>query len=108
MGNGYEQFVQDCVYDVYDSYCEYIIAKAGVIETARASGSGPNPEAPYVDSRYSTGNQSVSYSVELRDENGQIYSLTPSNLTEYRQYTVGTEFQIEVNSRGRIVNMERK
>lgn len=108
MGNGYEQFVQDCVYDVYDSYCEYTISKAGVIDTARASGIGPNPEAPYVDSKYSTGNQSVSYSVEIRDENGRTYSLTPSNLSEYRQYTVGTEYLIEVNSRGRIVNMERK
>lgn len=108
MGNGFEQFVQDCVYDVYDSYCEYTISKTGVIETARASGSGPNPEAPFVDSKYTAGNQSVSYSVEIRDENGKTYTLTPSNLTEYRQYPVGTEFQIEVNSRGRIVNMEKK
>ena len=108
MGNGFEQFVQDCVYDVYDSYCEYTVSKAGVIDTARASGSGPNPESPYVDSKYSTQNPSVSYSIELRDENGRTYTLTPSSLTEYRQYAVGTEYQIEVNSRGRIVNMERK
>ncbi|MBQ6503855.1 MAG: zinc ribbon domain-containing protein [Flexilinea sp.] len=108
LGNGYEQFVQDCVYDVYDSYCDYTVYKAGVIETAHANGSGPNPEAPYVDSKYSTGNQSVSYSVELKDENGKVYTLNPSNLYEYRQYAVGTEYLIEVNNRGRIVNMEQK
>ena len=108
LGNGYEQFVQDCVYDVYDSYCEYTIEKTGVINTARASGSGPNPESPYVDSRYSTGSQSVTYTVQLIDENGKTYTLNPSSLTEYRSYPVGTEFTIEVNNRGRIVNMEMK
>ena len=108
MGNGYEQFVQDCVYDVYDSYCEYTISKTDVIDTAKASGSGPNPESPFVDSKYRTGNQSVSYTVQLRDENGKTYTLNPSSLNEYRDYTVGTEYMIEVNSRGRIVNMERK
>ena len=108
MGNGYEQFVQDCVYDVYEPYCEYTVTKNGVIETARANGNGPNPEAPFVDSKYSTGNQSVSYTVQLRDENGRTYTLNPSSLTEYRSYTVGTEFEIEVNNRGRIINMEKK
>lgn len=108
MGNGYEQFVQDCVYDVYDSYCEYTISRTGVIDTARANGSGPDPEAPYVDSKYTTGNQSVSYTVQLRDENGRTYTLNPSSLSEYRTFTVGSEYEIEVNSRGRIVNMERK
>lgn len=108
LGNGYEQFVQDCVYDVYDSYCEFTVYKAGVIETARANGTGPNPEAPFVDSKYSTGNQSVYYSVEIKDENGTVYRLTPSNLNEYRQYAVGTEYQIEVDSRGRIVSMVKQ
>lgn len=108
LGNGYEQFVQDCVYDVYDSYCEYTVYKSGVIDTARANGSGPNPEAPFVDSKYSTGSQSVYYSVEIKDENGTVYKLTPSNLNDYRQYVVGTEYQIEVDSRGRIVSMEQK
>ena len=108
LGNGYEQFVQDCVYDVYEPYCEYTVSKQGVIDTARASGSGPNPEMPFVDSKYSAGNQSVSYTVQLRDENGNTYTLNPSNLTEYRSYALGSEYEIEVNSRGRIVNMERK
>lgn len=108
MGNGYEQFVQDCVYDVYEPYCEYTITKTGVIDTARANGSGPNPESPFVDSKYSTGNQSVSYTVQLRDENGRTYTLNPSSLNEYRSFSVGSEFEIEVNSRGRIINMEKK
>lgn len=108
MGNGFEQFVQDCVYQVYEPYCEYTVYKTGVIETRRANGTGPNPELPYVESSYSTGNQSASYSVTLRDENGREYKLSPANLSEYRAYSVGQEFQLEVTSSGRIVNMERK
>ncbi len=108
MGNGYEQFVQDCVYQVYEPYCEYTVYKAGVIETRRANGSGPNPELPYVESSYSTGNQSASYSVVLRDENGREYRLTPSGINEYRSYSVGDEFLLEVTGSGRVVNMERK
>ncbi len=108
MGNGYEQFVQDCVYQVYEPYCEYTVYKAGVIDTRRASGSGPNPELPYVESSYSTGNQNVSYSVVLRDENGHEYTLTPSGINEYRSYNVGDEFVLEVTAYGRVVNMERK
>ena len=108
MGNGYEQFVQDCVYQVYEPYCEYTVYKAGVIDTRRASGSGPNPELPYVESGYSTGNQNVSYAIVLRDENGREYTLTPSGINEYRSYSVGDEFVLEVTASGRVVNMERK
>ncbi len=93
---------------MYDSYCEYIVSKTGVIETKRANGSGPSPEAPYVAPQYSTRNESVSYTVQLRDENGKIYTLNPSSLAEYQTYTVGSEYAIEVNHRGRIVNMEKK
>ena len=107
-GNGYEQFVQDCVYQVYEPYCEYTVYKAGVIDTRRASGSGPNPELPYVESGYSTGNQNVSYAIVMRDENGREYTLTPSGINEYRSYSVGDEFVLEVTASGRVVNMERK
>ena len=108
IGNGSEQFVQDCVYNVYESYCEYTVSNTKVVDTVSASGSGPNPEVPYVDTKYSTGNQSVSYTVQFRDENGNIYTLNPANLSEYRTYTVGTEFEIEVNNRGLIVSVEKK
>ena len=108
MGNGFEQFVQDCVYQVYEPYCEYTVYKAGVIDTRRATGSGPNPELPYVESSYSTGNQNVSYSVVLRDENGREYKLTPFGINEYRSYSVGDQYLLEVTASGRVVNMERK
>lgn len=108
LGNGYEQFVQDCVYNVYESYCEYTISREGIIETARASGSGPDPEMPYVDPKYSTGEESVAYTVQLRDENGRTYTYNPGSLSEYRYFTVGTEYLIEVNNRGRIIDMEMK
>ncbi len=108
MGNGYEQFVQDCVYQVYEPYCEYTVYKSGVIETRRANGSGPNPELPYVESQYSTGDQSASYTVILRDENGSEYKLTPSNISEYRAFREGDAYRLEVTGTGRIVNMEKK
>ena len=108
MGNGYEQFVQDCLYQVYEPYCEYTVSKSGVIETRRASGTGPNPELPFVESQYSTGSQSASYQIKLRDENGREYTLTPGNINEFRAYGIGDEFTLEVTSSGRIVNMERK
>ena len=108
MGNGYEQFVQDCVYEVYEPYCEYTVYKTGVIETRRANGTGPNPELPFVESQYSTGSQSASYSVSLRDESGHEYRLTPGNLTEYRSFRVGDEYRLEITGSGRIVNMEKK
>ena len=108
LGNGYEQLTQDCVYEVYEPYCEYTVTKTGVIENRKASGSGPNPELAYVESKYSTGTQSVSYSVVLRDENGREYKLTPQTISEYRSYSIGSEYQIEVTSTGRIVNMEKK
>lgn len=108
MGNGFEQFVQDCVYEVYKPYCEYTVYKTGVIDTKRASGTGPNPELPFVDSQYSTGNQSASYSITLRDESGREYRITPGNLNEFRAYSIGEEYLLEVTSSGRIVNMEKK
>ena len=108
MGNGYEQFVQDCVYQVYEPYCEYTVYKAGVIETRRANGSGPNPELPFIESKYSTGNQSASYTISLRDESGHEYQLSPRNLSEYRSFTVGDEYSLEVTSSGRIVKIKKK
>ncbi len=108
LGNGYEQFVQDCVYEVYKPYCEYTVIKTGVIETRRASGSGPNPELPYVESRYSTGNQSQAYEIVLSGENGREYTITPRDITEYRRYSIGDQYELEITGSGRIVNMEKK
>ncbi len=108
MGNGYEQFVQDCVYEVYEPYCEFTVYKSGVIETRRANGTGPNPELPFVESQYSTGSQSASFSVSLRDESGHEYRITPGNLTEYRSFRVGDEYRLEITGSGRIVNLEKK
>ena len=50
----------------------------------------------------------MSYTVQLRDENGKTYTLNPSTLADYQTFTVGSEYVIEVNHRGRIVNMEKK
>ena len=109
MGNGYEQFVQDCVYQVYEPYCQYTVSKIGVIETRRANGSGLNPELPYVESQYSLGNQSASYEIILRGEDGREYTLSPYDLSDYRSFKIGDEYDLEVTSSGRIVNiMERK
>lgn len=108
LGNGYEQFVQDCVYEVYDSYCQYTVSKTGVIETRRANGSGPNPELPYIEPSYSAGDQSASFRITLLDENGKTYTLTPSGISEYRSYQVGDQYELEINGRGAIVNMEKK
>ncbi len=108
MGNGYEQFVQDCVYQVYEPYCEYTVSKTGVIETRRAHGSGQNPELPYVESKYSMGNQSASYEIVLQAENGREYTLSPNSLSDYRSYHIGDEYYLEITNSGRIVNMEKK
>ena len=50
----------------------------------------------------------MSYAIVLRDENGREYTLTPSGINEYRSYSVGDEFVLEVTASGRVVNMERK
>lgn len=110
LGNGYEQLTQDCQYEVYEKYCNYTTSTWGLIDTKRTSGSGKNPELPYVDTSrgYEMGDQSVSYEVTLRDENGETYTLNPSSQTEYNSYSIGDEYVIDLNSYGRITGMERK
>ena len=110
MGNGYEQIVQDCEYEVYEQYCDYVVTSIGVIDTKTASGSDMNPTVPNVDTRkgYTAGDQEATFSVTLRDENGKNYTINPPTLSKFRSYTVGDVYEIKTNWFGRITSMEKK
>ena len=109
LGNGYEALAQDCVYEVYKPYCQWTVYTQGNVGTRTASGNGPDVESPYVEPEYSTsGNVYAEYYVALRDENGVEYDFSPSNYYDYRTYTVGSEYVLELNSAGRVVSMEEK
>ncbi len=109
LGNGYEALAQDCVYEVYEPYCEWTVYTQGDAGVRTASGNGPAVEAPYVEPQYTaSGSVYAEYYVVLRDENGREYDFSPSNYSDYKSYNVGNEYILKLSSSGNVISMEEK
>ena len=106
-GSGFGEVVQDCVYEVYDDYCEYSVLDWTVIDTAVLSGSDLRPiwPSPSISGEEKIGDQSQSFQVTLVGD-GETYTFTPDSEAEFGQFTPGSDWVVAVNSFGSVVGVE--
>jgi len=107
-GSGMGRVVQDCQYQVYESWCEYTVQEWQVVDTLSASGRDLNPIWPGLNLAASQreGNRQESYSVRFEAEDGQVYTYTPDSLEEYLQFEPGSRWELQVNTFGAVVGVE--
>lgn len=107
-GTGYGEVVQDCVYEVYDDYCNYSVLEWQVAEWERLSGenfAAAWPEPILEEGQRLGGNREESYVVffEAGDEN---YTYELGSFEEFQQFAPGSTWTLNINTFGAVVSVE--
>lgn len=100
-GSGAGKVVQDCVYQVYASYCDYTVQELSVVNTAVAAGADTSPSWPTYSllPGQQEGDRDEQYQVTF-DAGQQTYTYSPPDGTEFGQFTPGSQWLLSVNGFG--------
>ena len=106
-GNGYAEVVQDCTTET-EQYCSYDVMEWRTTETLTLNGDDFSPyyAEPSLSSGERIGNESADYSVTFSSEKGAL-EYSPSDLSEYQQFQIGSNWTVNLNRLGGIVSVER-
>lgn len=106
-GTGVGEVVQDCQYEVYADYCTYTVDEWQQVDVATMTGTDFTPLWPQpsltVDQRL--GEQEEQYEVVFQGD-GERYTYTTSSLDRFTQFTIGSEWVLQVNQLGGVVSVE--
>lgn len=106
-GNGVAEVVQDCQYEVYNSYCDYTVDEWHAGENLVASGSGMGAAWPEINlsSQQREGDRTERYTLHFTAD-GKDYNYQTNDFSIYQQAQPGTRWKITVNGFGSIVGLE--
>ncbi|MBT3338743.1 MAG: hypothetical protein HN855_05170 [Anaerolineae bacterium] len=107
QGNGFAEVVQDCTTSS-EEYCSYSMLEWQTLETLTLDGSDYNPRyaEPSLATGQRLGGESADYSVNFSTEKG-LLEYSPSDLTEYQQFQLGSDWTLSLNRLGNIVSVGR-
>ncbi len=102
-GSGAGQVVQDCEYQVYASYCDFTNLGLVVVNVAEALGSDNQPYWPLANLQtgQQEGNHIEAYRVTFSAA-GQSYVYDTSDALEFGQYSLGSQWLLDVNTFGKV------
>jgi RNA polymerase subunit RPABC4/transcription elongation factor Spt4 len=108
-GSGAGKVVQDCEYQVYASYCEFTIQELAVVNIAEALGSDNQPYWPAtsLQAGQQEGNRIEKYQVTF-SANGQTYNYSTVDLAEFSLYSLGSQWQLDINTFGNIKDIRSR
>ncbi len=102
-GGGYGEVVQDCVYEVYDDWCDYTVQGWQVVDTLTSSGYDLNPYWPSVslagDQR--EGEAQEQYTVVFATDDGQV-EYQAQSAADFSQFIIGSAWELEIDSFGNL------
>ncbi|MGW8224263.1 MAG: double zinc ribbon domain-containing protein [Anaerolineales bacterium] len=108
-GSGIGEVVQDCEYEVYDSFCTYTLDEWQVVETVVASGSDYSPIWPEPEleegQRVAEQWQETYTIIFVSGDEGYRYTTSDINLFQAAQ--VGSEWTLNINTFGSLVSVEQ-
>lgn len=108
-GSGAGKVVQDCEYQVYASYCQFTVQELAVVNVAQALGSEDQPYWPAtsLQAGQQEGNRVETYRVTFSSQD-QSYSYDTTDPVEFSQYSMGSQWLLDVNTFGNIVEIRGK
>lgn len=106
-GNGFAEVVENCEPQSQE-YCSYTMTEWQTVETLTLDGADHNPQypSPSLSAGQRTGAESVEYTVYFETKSDTL-QYDPSDLSEFQQYDVGSEWTLALNRMGGIVSVER-
>lgn len=107
-GTGIGEVVQDCEYQVYDDYCSYTVLEMQPVGMAQLDGRDMNPlwPEPQLESQQELGERDETYTITF-DVDGEQFVYRTGSAEVYSQLEPGSEWTVEINQFGNIVNVER-
>ena len=107
QGSGAAKVVQDCVYEVYDSRCDYTLLEWQDIDSLEVRGSDLQPYWPDVQLKTGQreGERQEQYLVIFSAKNEQ-YRYTLDHPSEFSQFTPGSQWTLKVNTFGGVNAVE--
>jgi len=106
-GTGVGEVVQECVYEVYDDYCDYTVMDWVVVDTLTTSGSDMNPDWPYLNllTDQREGTRDENYTILFRGD-GERYTFKTTDSDLFLQAEPGSRWILSVNSFGGVQSIE--
>jgi DNA-directed RNA polymerase subunit RPC12/RpoP/ribosomal protein L37AE/L43A len=106
-GTGIGEVVQECVYEVSEDWCSYTVMDWNTVEVTSLGAADLQPVWPSralaSDERY--GDRQESYTVVF-EAGTKTYTITPESEAEFRRYSVGSEWVLNVNTFGSVLSLE--
>jgi len=105
-GGGYGEVVQDCVYEVYDDWCEYLVEDWQVVDTLSASGYDLNPYWPSASlaGGQRQGQAEEQFTVVFATDDGR-YEYQAQDADEFSMFAIGSTWEIEVDGSGNLTSI---
>ena len=108
-GSGAGKVVQDCEYLVYANYCDFTVLDLAVVNTVEATGSDNQPYWPVtsLQAGQQEGNRYDAYQVTFTAD-GQSYLYNTVDKTEFSQFSLGSQWLLDINTLGTIKGIRSK
>ena len=106
-GSGVAEVVQDCKYEVFDSYCDYTVDEWYAGDSLKAEGSGSGVVWPSLNigPQQREGDRTENYTLHFSVD-GKDYTYQTNDYALYQQAEPGSRWKITVNGFGSIVSLE--
>ncbi len=106
-GTGLGEVVQDCVYQVYDDYCDYTDIAWVVVETVTDSGQNLQPTwpDPNLSSDQRLGQREETYTIVFAGD-GETYTYNTTNEELFMMAEPGSQWNLSVNNFGAVQSIE--
>jgi len=107
QGSGYGKVVQDCRYEVYADWCQYMTTDWVPVEPLVAEGHDLNPTWPaaIMQNDRRTGQRQEQYVVTFI-ANDKTYQYRAGSAEEFARYTIGSRWRLSVNTFGAVTGLE--
>jgi hypothetical protein len=106
-GNGYSEVVEECHTET-QQYCSYVVDEWTTIQTYTLEGNDLQPiyDDPSISSGQRLGQESEELTVTFSTENGEQETYSPSSISEFQQFTLGSTWTLKMNALGGVVGVE--
>ncbi len=107
QGNGFAEVVTEC-HTESEQYCDYTVDEWTTIQSYDLSGNDNYPvyETPSLTGDQRLGTATETMAVTFSTPNGEK-EYTPSSVSEFQQFEMGSEWTLKMNAMGGVMSVER-
>lgn len=106
-GNGYSEVVEECHTET-ETYCSYTVDEWTTIQTYTLEGYNLQPiyDDPSLRSNQRIGDETQEFTVTFSTEGGGQETYSPSTISEFQQFIIGSTWTLNMNLAGGVVSVE--